>query len=155
MKVPTLPSYYSMSIIFYGPPNKVWIFTYQSYITADNWKFGWSYKPNNIHINHVHKKKQCSSRYYSLKTLFITTLSLKIQTLLTTYSYYSYRHYSLFVSESISSHFLSFFHEGKGCFTLWPKAKRPSISTNQIARNQEVGLSTLHTRGQSPKTITI
>jgi hypothetical protein len=34
----------------------------------------------------------------------------------------------------------------KGRFTLcWPEVERPSISTNQIARNQEFGLSTLHT----------
>jgi hypothetical protein len=33
----------------------------------------------------------------------------------------------------------------KGRFTLWPKVERPLISTNQIARNQEFGLSTLHT----------
>jgi len=33
----------------------------------------------------------------------------------------------------------------KGHFTLWPKVERPLISTNQIARNQEFGLSTLHT----------
>jgi hypothetical protein len=31
----------------------------------------------------------------------------------------------------------------KSHFTLWPKVERPSISTNQIARNQEFGLSTL------------
>ena len=41
------------------------------------------------------------------------------------------------------------------CFTLWPKFKRPSISTNQIARNQELGLSSLHIRGQSPKVIAL
>jgi hypothetical protein len=40
-------------------------------------------------------------------------------------------------------------------FTLWPKVKRPSISTSHIARNQEFGLSTLHTRGQSPKAVGI
>jgi hypothetical protein len=45
--------------------------------------------------------------------------------------------------------------KSKGRFTLWPKVKRPSIFTNQIARNQEFGLSTLHTRGQSPKVITL
>jgi hypothetical protein len=33
----------------------------------------------------------------------------------------------------------------KGRFTLRPKVERPSISTNEIARNQEFGLSTLHT----------
>jgi hypothetical protein len=33
----------------------------------------------------------------------------------------------------------------KGRFTVWPKVERPLISTNQIARNQEFGLSTLHT----------
>jgi hypothetical protein len=39
------------------------------------------------------------------------------------------------------------FKEIKGPFTLWPKVERPLISTNHIARNQEFGLSTLHTRG--------
>jgi hypothetical protein len=33
----------------------------------------------------------------------------------------------------------------KGHFTLWPKIKWLSISINQIARNQEFSLSTLHT----------
>jgi hypothetical protein len=33
----------------------------------------------------------------------------------------------------------------KGCFTPWLKVERPSIPTNHIARNQEFGLSTLHT----------
>jgi hypothetical protein len=33
----------------------------------------------------------------------------------------------------------------KGRFTQWPKVERVSISTNQIARNQEFGLSTFHT----------
>ena len=33
-----------------------------------------------------------------------------------------------------------------GHFTLWPKVERSSIATNQIARNQEFGLSTLHTK---------
>jgi hypothetical protein len=33
----------------------------------------------------------------------------------------------------------------KGRFTLSPKVERPLISTNHIARNQEFGLSTLHT----------
>jgi hypothetical protein len=36
-------------------------------------------------------------------------------------------------------------HKCKGRFTLWPKVERSSISTNHIARNQEFGLSTLHT----------
>jgi hypothetical protein len=31
----------------------------------------------------------------------------------------------------------------KGRFTLWPKVKRASISTNQIARNQEFGLKSM------------
>jgi hypothetical protein len=35
--------------------------------------------------------------------------------------------------------------EYEGRFTLWPKVERPPISTNQIARNQEFNLSTLHT----------
>jgi hypothetical protein len=39
----------------------------------------------------------------------------------------------------------------KGHFTLWPKVERPSISTNLVARNQEFSLSTLHTKGESPK----
>jgi hypothetical protein len=43
----------------------------------------------------------------------------------------------------------------QGCFTLWPKVKRPLIFTNQIARNQEFGLSTLHTRSQSPKVVAL
>ena len=34
----------------------------------------------------------------------------------------------------------------EGHFTLWPKVERPSISTNQIARHQEFGLSTLRTK---------
>jgi hypothetical protein len=42
-----------------------------------------------------------------------------------------------------------------GRFTLWPKAERLSIPTNQIARNQEFSLSTLHTRGQSPKVVAL
>jgi hypothetical protein len=33
----------------------------------------------------------------------------------------------------------------KGRFTLWPKVERPLIFTSHIARNQEFGLSTLHT----------
>jgi hypothetical protein len=37
--------------------------------------------------------------------------------------------------------------------TLWPKVKRLSISTKQIARNQEFDFSTFHTRGQSPKVV--
>ena len=45
--------------------------------------------------------------------------------------------------------------QSKGCFTLWPKVERPSVSTNQISRNQEFGLSTLHTRGQSPKSVAL
>jgi hypothetical protein len=32
-----------------------------------------------------------------------------------------------------------------GCFTLWLKVKRSLISTNHIAINQELGLSTPHT----------
>jgi hypothetical protein len=32
----------------------------------------------------------------------------------------------------------------QGCFTLWPKVERPSISTNQIARNHEFSLLTFH-----------
>jgi hypothetical protein len=46
-------------------------------------------------------------------------------------------------------------HSTKGRFTLWPKVERLSISTNKIARNQEFSLSTLHTRGQSPKAIAL
>jgi hypothetical protein len=45
----------------------------------------------------------------------------------------------------------SLFTYNEGCFTLWLKIERLSISTNQVARKQEFGLSTLHTRGQSPK----
>jgi hypothetical protein len=45
--------------------------------------------------------------------------------------------------------------EFKGHFTLWLKVERPSISTNQIARNRKSDLSTLHTRGQSPKAVAI
>jgi hypothetical protein len=33
----------------------------------------------------------------------------------------------------------------QGRFKLWLKVERPSIPTNQITRNQEFGLSTLHT----------
>jgi hypothetical protein len=47
------------------------------------------------------------------------------------------------------------FWDLRGRFTLWPKVKRPSNSTNQIARNQDLGLSTLHTRGQSPKAVSL
>jgi hypothetical protein len=43
----------------------------------------------------------------------------------------------------------------KACFALWPKVKRQSTSTNQIARNQEFGLSTFCTRGQSPKVVAL
>jgi hypothetical protein len=39
----------------------------------------------------------------------------------------------------------SIVYRNQGRFTLWPKVKGPLISTNQIARNQEFGLSTLHT----------
>ena len=39
----------------------------------------------------------------------------------------------------------------KGCLTLWLKVKRLLISTKHIARNQEFGLLTLHTRAQSPR----
>ena len=40
----------------------------------------------------------------------------------------------------------------KGRFTLWPKVKRPLITTNQSARNQEFGLSNLQimTKVQRP-----
>jgi hypothetical protein len=41
-----------------------------------------------------------------------------------------------------------------GRFTLWSNVERLSISTNQIARNQEFSLST-HTRGQSPKGVAL
>jgi len=43
--------------------------------------------------------------------------------------------------------------KNKGHFRLWSKVKRPSVSTNGIARNQEFGLSTLHTRDQSPTAV--
>ena len=43
----------------------------------------------------------------------------------------------------------------EGRFTLWPKVERPSIFTNQIARNHGFGLSTLHSRGQSPTAVTL
>jgi hypothetical protein len=33
----------------------------------------------------------------------------------------------------------------KGRFTLWPKVEGLSISTDQIAKNQEFSFSTLHT----------
>jgi hypothetical protein len=33
-----------------------------------------------------------------------------------------------------------------GRFTLWPKVERTSTSTNQLARNQEFCLATLHTK---------
>jgi hypothetical protein len=35
------------------------------------------------------------------------------------------------------------------------RVERPLISTNQIARNHELGLSSLHTRGQSPKAVAL
>ena len=38
---------------------------------------------------------------------------------------------------------------------LWPKVERPSVSTTQIATNQDFGLSTLRTRGQSQKAVAI
>ena len=38
---------------------------------------------------------------------------------------------------------------------LWPKVERPSVSTTQIATNQDFGLSTLRTRGQSRKAVAI
>ena len=40
----------------------------------------------------------------------------------------------------------------KGCFTLWPKVMMSLISTTQIARNQEFGLShfTLEAKIQRP-----
>jgi hypothetical protein len=41
----------------------------------------------------------------------------------------------------------------KGHFTIWPKVKRPWISTNHIARNQEFSLLTLHIRGRSLKIV--
>jgi hypothetical protein len=45
----------------------------------------------------------------------------------------------------------------EGRFTLWQKVEMPSISTNHIARNQEFGLSTLHTKAkvQSPSQFNI
>jgi hypothetical protein len=43
----------------------------------------------------------------------------------------------------------------KGRFTLWPKVERPSISRNEIARNQESSLSTLHTRVMIPKAVAL
>ena len=39
--------------------------------------------------------------------------------------------------------------------TLWLKVERPLIFTDLIARNQKVGLSTFHTRGQSPKAVAL
>jgi hypothetical protein len=41
----------------------------------------------------------------------------------------------------------------KGRFTLWPKVERPSISINRIARNQEFGLSTLHTQAKGRRNL--
>jgi hypothetical protein len=39
-------------------------------------------------------------------------------------------------------------------FTLWPKVERSLVvSTNQIARNPEFGLSILHTRDQISKAV--
>ena len=40
----------------------------------------------------------------------------------------------------------------RGRFILWPKIEMTSIPTNEIARNKEFGLSTLHTTCQNPKT---
>jgi len=42
-----------------------------------------------------------------------------------------------------------------GRLTLLPKVERPSSFTNQIARNQEFGLSILYTRGQSPHVVAL
>ena len=36
------------------PPNKIRIIMYYLYIQPYIWKFGWSYTPNTIHMNHVH-----------------------------------------------------------------------------------------------------
>ena len=44
-----------------------------------------------------------------------------------------------------------FYYQSQGCFTLWSKVKRLSISTTQIAKNQEFNILTLHIRGQSPR----
>jgi len=38
----------------------------------------------------------------------------------------------------------------QGHFTLWPKFKRPLISINEIARNQEFSLFILEARIQRP-----
>ena len=46
-------------------------------------------------------------------------------------------------------------HAYEGYVTLWLNIKKPSISTNQIARNQEFGMSTLHTKGQTPKAVVL
>ena len=48
-----------------GPLNKVRMFIYYSYIRVDTWKFGWSYTPGTMHMNH------CSCQHYSHETLFI------------------------------------------------------------------------------------
>ena len=42
----------------------------------------------------------------------------------------------------------SFPTPSQGDFTLWPKVERPSIFTNQVARNQELGLTPLHNSGR-------
>jgi len=42
-----------------------------------------------------------------------------------------------------------------GPLTLWSNVEKSTISTNQIAKNQEFNLSTLHTKGQSPKVIVL
>jgi hypothetical protein len=33
-------------------------------------------------------------------------------------------------------------------FTLWPKVERPPVFSNHVARNQEFGLSTVHTKAK-------
>ena len=42
-----------------------------------------------------------------------------------------------------------------GPLHIWPKVERPSIPTNQIARNLDLGLSTQRTTSQSPKAATV
>ena len=63
---------------FLGPPNKVILFFYYSYIHVDIWKFDWSYTPSLLviiipHPNIIHRK-HCSSVHISLKILYIATL---------------------------------------------------------------------------------
>ena len=83
-----------MSIIFYADQNKLRLFIHYLYIQANTWLFGWSYTPGTIHMRH------CSSGHYSIKNLFITTLSLKTPALFKIF-YYTYQHQFLLLSKVV------------------------------------------------------